>query len=274
MKLLLLTVVFVVFLLLTITLIYGSAFAQPSSSSSSDLASQMLRNLGVNQTTTTGGQQPAPSGPLPKPTAISPCSQMQPLIQKGPNTSIGVIADGSINSVLNLLKGLKYIANGNWHIVDDGTKANFNVDMTWYPNTSTNSTEAKVHTHAIQNFVLLPGQSIKVSPNNIAIKGCADVLTNSKVAWHKIPVSIKIVGNTIDISFTGKDQESILARNHFANQDTTGVVNSISECSDQPQPNMLVLPECNVAFSAVSNSTSGTISGDGNNVIPFIISNG
>jgi hypothetical protein len=50
-----LAVVFVVFLLLlTITLIYGSAFAQPSSSSS-DLASQILSNLGSNQTTT-GGQ--------------------------------------------------------------------------------------------------------------------------------------------------------------------------------------------------------------------------
>jgi hypothetical protein len=55
MRLLVLTVVFVVFLLLlTITLIYGSAFAQPSSSSS-DLASQILSNLGGNQTTT-GGQ--------------------------------------------------------------------------------------------------------------------------------------------------------------------------------------------------------------------------
>lgn len=269
MRLLTLAVVFAVFSLSTIAPMYRSAFAQQPPS---DQTSELFNSLAGNHTTT-AQQRSVPSGPLHKPTPMVSCVQMQPLMQKGPNNSIGVIANGSINSVLNLIKGLKYVANGNWHIVDDGTKANFSVKMIWYPNTS-NTTEAKVHTHAIQNFVLLPGQSIKVNPNNITIKGCADVLTNSKVSWHKIPVSIKIVGNTIDISFTGKDPKSILAKNHFANQDTTGVVNSITQCSDQPQPNMVVLPECNVPFSAVSNSTSNTVSGDGNNIMPFIMSNG
>jgi hypothetical protein len=185
--------------------------------------------------------------------------------------SVGVIANGSINSVLSLPKGLKYIASGDWDLVDDGRNANFGVNMIWYPNSPTNTTAAKVHTHAIQDFRLLPGQQIiSVQPNNILIKGCADVLTNGKVTWPKIPIAIKIVGNTIDISFTGNDQYSIGAKNHFANQDTTGLVKAITECGG-PQPDMMVSPDCNIALSSISSTTTINAPPSTNNgIIPFI----
>ena len=180
------------------------------------------------------------------------CVQLQSLNRENLPSSPGLIANGSINSVLNLAKDLRYVASGNWHLVDDGSNANFSVNMIWYPNTPTNSSAAKVHTHAIQNFQLQPGQHIIVQPNNILIKGCADVLTNSKVIWRNIPISIKILGDTIDISFTGNDQTSTNAKNHFANQDTLGVVKAITECSDQPLPNMVILPACNMDSSTIS----------------------
>ena len=139
------------------------------------------------------------------------------------------------NSVLNLAKDLRYVAfSGNWHLVDDGSNVNFSVNMIWYPNTPTNGRCNKSPYTCNSKFPTSARTTYNVQPNNILIKGCADVLTNSKLIWRNIPISIKILGDTIDISFTGNDQTSINAKNHFANQDTLGVVKAITECSDQP----------------------------------------
>jgi hypothetical protein len=247
---LILTVLFTILLSLTMILSYTLAFAQPLSSSS-----QPRQQIGSSLSSLCIHQQ-----------QISP--------QNGSSiNSPGLIGNGSINSVLNLPKGLKYIANGYWDLFDDGRFANFTVQMTWYPNTPTNSSAAKVHTHAIKDFQLLPGQIVSVQPNNIRIKGCADVLTSGKVTWPNIPISIKIVGNTIDVSFTGNDQYSTSARNHFAEQDTTGVVKALAECGG-PQPGMVVLPDCNdVPLSSQSSTTIKTPSGSNNGVVPFIPNN-
>ena len=172
----------------------------------------------------------------------------------------GFNAKGTINSIVYLPKGLKYVADGQWNIKDDGRHADFLANMIWYPDTPTNSSTAKVHTHAIKNFKL-QGQSIKLEPNNISIKGTADVLTNGKVSW-RVPILIKVVGNTLEVSFIGNDPNSIAAKSHFGGQNTVGIAKTLTACSDQPLPNMVILPACNfhsltTATKASSNTNKG-----------------
>ena len=71
------------------------------------------------------------------------CVQLQSLNRENLPSSPGLIANGSINSVLNLAKDLRYVASGNWHLVDDGSNANFRVNMIEHPNTPTNSNCSK-----------------------------------------------------------------------------------------------------------------------------------
>jgi hypothetical protein len=216
--------------------------------------------------------------PLPPPSSSAATAQLQPPIPKSipkqqPNMTLqgspGLTANGSIGSIIYLSQGLRYVADGKWDLVDNGSRAYFSVNMTWYPNTPTNSTISRIHTHAIQNFQLQGQRITQVQPNNIIIKGVADVLTNREVKWHNIPISIKIAGNVLDISFTGNDRNSIIAKAHFGGQDTLGVVKAITECSDQPLPNMQILPDCSSLPSTTTTTTASSSSTD-NGIPPFV----
>lgn len=218
--------------------------------------------------------------PLPPPSSSSSAATAQlqapipkPVAKQEPNMTLqgshGLTANGSIGSIIYLSQGLRYVADGKWDLVDNGSRAYFSVNMAWYPNTPTNSTIARVHTHAIQNFQLQGQRITQVQPNNIIIKGVADVLTNREVKWHNIPISIKIAGNVLDISFTGNDRNSITAKAHFGGQDTLGVVKAITECSDQPLPNMQILPDCS-SLPSTTTTTNASSSITDNGIPPFV----
>jgi len=200
--------------------------------------------------------------------AFAPTHQ-QPQPLKKPSQPVtpqeGFNANGTINSIIYLPKGLKYVAGGQWNIEDDGRHVDFITNMTWYPEALTNSSTAKVHTHAIKNFKL-QGQSIKLDPNNVSIKGTADVLTNGKVSW-RVPILIKIVGNTLEVSFTGNDPNSIAAKSHFGGQNTVGIAKVLTACSDQPLPNMVILPACNFQSLTAAKAPSHTETG----IPPFFL---
>ena len=171
---------------------------------------------------------------------IQPPSPQQPVIPKSVPaqesiiTSVqefpGVLANGSIGYSIYVTKEPKYVAEGKWNIVDDGSNADFSANMTWWPNDLSNSSITK---YQIRDFQP-DGQHITVQPNNITLQGIANVSANGMIKWSSIPVSIKITGYVLDISFTGNDQNSVTARNHFGNQDVLGVVKALRACPNQP----------------------------------------
>jgi hypothetical protein len=185
---------------------------------------------------------------------VSPlCAQSERLAQNVHSlNSKGVTAEGTINDVLYVPKpkGAFYVARGDFFLNHDGSNAELSVRMEWVPSSANGSLTA--HTHAIENFRLFPARNTAINANNVVLEGCATVFTKGVPIWD-IPVSVKIVGKTIDISFTGNDPVSLSARDHFGNQDTIGVVDTLALCSNVPLPNMEVLPFC-----SSPSDTSGT----------------
>jgi hypothetical protein len=107
--------------------------------------------------------------------------------------------------------------------------------MTWYNNNGTGT-----HTHEFLNFKSSAGK-ITIQPgNSIFLKGVMDVGTNHRIVWKNVHSTIDIKGGkTISISLNTKE-----TKNHFAGQTIYGVVTSLTHCSDEPGPNMEVLPPC------------------------------
>jgi hypothetical protein len=174
---------------------------------------------------------------LPKPTAKpSPASQTirSPVIP-------GFRASGTVYSVL-FVPHNEWIATGNWSmIVDNGNLTDFAVHMIWKNGNGTSS-----HTHQIENFRATSGagnnnSGIILRPDSrVFLKGFSDVETDGRIVWKNVHTVVGInKGKTISISVDDEETNS-----HFAGQHIFGIVKSLNVCSDQPLPDMVVLPSC------------------------------
>ena len=176
------------------------------------------------------------SSPIP---GLIPSEQIPPTppssvsLAQGPVE--GLRANGTINSLI-YAPTTNWIATGNWSIVvNNGNISSFKTNMTWYNNNGTGT-----HTHEFINFKSSAGK-ITIQPgNSIFLKGVMDVGTNHRIVWKNVHSTIDIKGGkTISISLNTKE-----TKNHFAGQTIYGVVTSLTHCSDEPGPNMEVLPPC------------------------------
>jgi F5/8 type C domain len=154
----------------------------------------------------------------------------------------GFVANGKINTVINVPNG-KWLAAGNWSIIlNNGNVTNFDTKMTWY-----NSSGANAHTHEMTNFKAAPGdtQSLPMggSAEQLIIKGVADVGANNRVSWFEVPTTITINDRKI-VSISVDDNKT---NHHFGGQPLLGIVDSFVQCSDLPGPNMELLPPCSVS---------------------------
>jgi hypothetical protein len=149
-------------------------------------------------------------------------------------TTIGFIAKGKINSIINTSTA-SWIASGSWIMnVDSGNVIFFDTNMTWFNNNGMTS-----HSHEFRNF---KGGILTVQPasNDVFLKGVMDVGTNHRIVWENVPTTISIHGGkTITISVADN-----ATNRHFAGQPILGLVNSFVPCSDVPGANMEVLPSC------------------------------
>jgi hypothetical protein len=81
-----------------------------------------------------------------------------------------------------------------------------------------------------------------------------DVATPGKQPWTNVPAKIDInKGKTITISL-----DDTKTNHHFAGQPVHGVVTSLTPCSDQPGPNMEILPSCSSTGSSSSTTNSSS----------------
>jgi hypothetical protein len=195
-------------------------------------------------------QQPMPSG---IPWLLPPQQQQLPQ-QPGTLTQAstqGFRANGTIDSVL-FVPHNQWIATGNWSmIVDNGKLLSFVVDMIWNNGNGTSS-----HTHQIENFrptAATTGTAVTNSnngntnsivtlqpDNSLVLKGLSDVGTNGHIVWKNVHTLVDInKGKTINIAVDNKETNF-----HFAGQHVYGIVKSLDRCSDQPLPDMVVLPSC------------------------------
>jgi hypothetical protein len=166
--------------------------------------------------------------------------QQPTLKQKG--FGQGFIANGTINSLI-YAPLTKWIASGSWSMtVDNGSLTSFETNMTW-----NNGNGTAHHTHEFRNFRSTEVKAIIIQPDNsVHLKGLMDVGTNHRLVWKNVPTTININGGkTITISVNDK-----VTNYHFAGQAIYGVVTSLTRCSDQPGPNMEVLPNCNPSLSS------------------------
>jgi hypothetical protein len=162
----------------------------------------------------------------------------------------GFTASGTINSVIFAPKA-KWIATGNWSMAaNNGNLISFVTNMTWFNNNGTTS-----HTHELQNFIPIGGAKVIVQPDNSTfLKGLMYVGTNHRTAWRNVHSTIDIRGGKIiTISVDDKD-----TNHHFAGQPVYGVVTSLTRCSDEPLPNMEVLPPCSTSPEAGTFSNTNT----------------
>jgi hypothetical protein len=164
---------------------------------------------------------------LPTATTTPPPSQQQ-------TTTIGFIAKGKINSIINTSTA-SWIASGSWIMnVDSGNVTIFDTNMTWFNNNGMTS-----HSHEFRNFkggIL----TVQQASNDVFLKGVMDVGTNHRIVWKNVPTTISIHGGkTITISVADNS-----TNRHFAGQPILGLVNSFVPCSDVPGANMEVLPSC------------------------------
>ena len=118
--------------------------------------------------------------------------------------------------------------------VEDNELEQFTTNMTW-----TNATSG--HTHEFSGFEA-EDEEIVLSPDNIvSIEGTMDVGTNRATSWEEVPATIDIGGGgkTITISLDHEETD-----HHFAGQPVSGVITSLTPCSDTPGPSMQVSPPC------------------------------
>ena len=109
----------------------------------------------------------------------------------------------------------------------------FKTTMGW-----TNATSG--HSHEFLGFdsedeIILPPDNI------VSIEGTMEVGTNGATSWEEVPATIDIGGGgkTITISLDHEETD-----HHFAGQPISGVVTSLTPCSDEPGPSMEVSPSC------------------------------
>jgi F5/8 type C domain len=154
-------------------------------------------------------------------------------------SSSGFVANGKINTVINVPNG-KWIATGNWSIiVNNGNVTSFDTKMTWYNSSGTNA-----HTHDLTNFKA-NSENTHTLPNNntnkqTIIEGFTDVDSNGRTSWFEVPTQITINDGKI-ISISLDDNKT---NHHFGAQPLLGIVDSFYPCSDIPGPNMELLPPC------------------------------
>ena len=147
----------------------------------------------------------------------------------------GFKAIGTVNSVI-FTPSIRWIATGNWSMfAGNGNIISFITNMTWYNNNGTGS-----HTHEFLKFVPTGGNVTLGSDNSLRLNGLMDVGTDHRTVWKNVHSLIDIKrGKTISVSVDDKE-----TNNHFAGQPIYGVVTSLIRCSDEPGPNMEVLPPC------------------------------
>jgi hypothetical protein len=151
----------------------------------------------------------------------------------------GFVANGKINTVIDVPNG-KWLAAGNWSIiVNNGNVTSFETKMTWYNSTGTNA-----HTHDLTNFKSV-SDNTQAAPMNLTdkqktIEGFTDVGSNGRISWFDVPTVITINDGKI-ISISVDDNKT---NGHFAGQPLLGIVDSFVTCSDVPGPNMELLPPC------------------------------
>ena len=147
----------------------------------------------------------------------------------------GFKATGTVNSVIST-PSIRWIATGNWSMfAGNGNIISFITNMTWYNNNGTGS-----HTHEFLKFVPTGGNVTLGSDNSLHLNGLIDVGTDRRAVWKNVHSLIDIKGGrTLTISVDDKE-----TNNHFAGQPIYGVVTSLIRCSDEPGPNMEVLPPC------------------------------
>ncbi|MDW0156233.1 MAG: discoidin domain-containing protein [Nitrososphaeraceae archaeon] len=153
----------------------------------------------------------------------------------------GFVANGKINTVIDVPNG-KWLAAGNWSIiVNNGNVTSFDTKMTWYNSSGTNA-----HTHELTNFKSVSDNTQAV-PMNLTdkqktIEGFTDVGSNGRTSWFEVPTVITINDAKI-ISISVDDNKT---NGHFAGQPLLGIVDSFVPCSDVPGPNMEFLPPCSL----------------------------
>lgn len=153
----------------------------------------------------------------------------------------GFVANGKINTVIDVPNG-KWLAAGNWSIiVNNGNVTSFDTKMTWYNSSGTNA-----HTHELTNFKSVSDNTQAV-PMNLTdkqktIEGFTDVGSNGRTSWFEVPTVITINDGKI-ISISVDDNKT---NGHFARQPLLGIVDSFVPCSDVPGPNMEFLPPCSL----------------------------
>ena len=153
----------------------------------------------------------------------------------------GFVANGKINTVIDVPNG-KWLAAGNWSIiVNNGNVTSFDTKMTWY-----NSSGSNAHTHDLTNFKSV-SDNMQAVPMNLTdkqktIEGFTDVGSNGRTTWFEVPTTITINDGKI-ISISVDDNKT---NGHFAGQPLLGIVDSFVPCSDVPGPNMEFLPPCSL----------------------------
>ncbi len=169
----------------------------------------------------------------------------------------GFVANGKINTVIDVPNG-KWLAAGNWSIiVNNGNVTSFDTKMTWYNSSGTNA-----HTHELTNFKSVSDNTQAV-PMNLTdkqktIEGFTDVGSNGRTSWFEVPTVVTINDGKI-ISISVDDNKT---NGHFAGQPLLGIVDSFVPCSDVPGPNMEFLPPCSLDpggedYPFMVNDTSG-----------------
>ena len=173
-------------------------------------------------------------------------------------SSSGFVANGKINTVINVPNG-KWIATGNWSIiVNNGNVTSFDTKMTWYNSSGTNA-----HTHGLTNFKV-NSENTQTLPNNntnkqTIIEGFTDVDSNGRTSWFEVPTQVTINDGKI-ISISLDDNKT---NHHFGGQPLLGIVDEFYPCSDIPGPNMELLPPCS------PNTQEGEMSGLMNDTTAF-----
>ena len=153
--------------------------------------------------------------------------------------SLGLVAEGSINSVISVPVG-KWLAVGNWSlIINNGNVDTFETKMTWY-----NSSGTGKHSHELTNLQLVDNYEPISMENfsNVIIKGLTDVGTNGQVSWSGVPTTISFNGNKIVVISVDDNKTN----HHFAGQPILGIVDRFEPCSDIPGANMEVLSPCKI----------------------------
>jgi hypothetical protein len=186
-------------------------------------------------------QAPQPQLSQGIPGLLPPDQQQQKQAPQPPSTTStpvpveGLTANGTINSLI-YAPATKWIATGNWSMaVRNGNVSSFNTNMTWYNNNGTGT-----HSHQLNNFRATEGKVAIKPDNSLSLKGTMDVGTNNRIVWKNVHATIDIKGGKT-FSTSVNDNET---NHHFAGQTIYGVVTSLKRCSDQPGPNMEVLPPC------------------------------